>query len=197
MEKDERIDPSRCVGGIDQVQVVLDEGLKGPFRPLARIFAQQSLITHFGLAFQLSGCRRGNKTEIFFAQLKRAHLNFSVNSNTAALARWIETLRLFQPFAVKLAAGTSRYEWFAPAAGPAIVSGRINFATPDEAKGGEPVNDGTLFRLSDEPKKEWLGRAPAISIIRGSWNYSFGGKHSWPPRIWCRYQSLCTYPLAR
>jgi paraquat-inducible protein B len=47
-----------------------------------------------------------------------------------------------------------------------LVSGGINFATPDEAKGGEPVKDGTLFRLYDEPKKEWLDWAPAISIGR-------------------------------
>ena len=47
-----------------------------------------------------------------------------------------------------------------------LVSGGINFATPDEAKGGEPVKDGTLFRLYDEPKKEWLEWAPAISVGR-------------------------------
>ena len=45
--------------------MALDEGLKGPFRPPAPIFAQQLPITHFGLAFQPGSCRRANETDIF------------------------------------------------------------------------------------------------------------------------------------
>jgi len=47
-----------------------------------------------------------------------------------------------------------------------LVSGGISFATPEEAKGGEPAKDGTVFRLYDEAKKEWLDWAPGISIGR-------------------------------
>lgn len=48
-----------------------------------------------------------------------------------------------------------------------LVSGGVNFATPEEAK-GEPVKDGALFRLYEEPKKEWLEWSPAISIRKSA-----------------------------
>jgi paraquat-inducible protein B len=44
-----------------------------------------------------------------------------------------------------------------------LVSGGVTFATPEEGK-GEAVKDGALFRLYDEPEKEWLKWAPAIRI---------------------------------
>jgi paraquat-inducible protein B len=45
-----------------------------------------------------------------------------------------------------------------------VVSGGLTFATPEEGKGGEAVKDGAIFRLYEEPKKEWLEWSPAISI---------------------------------
>jgi paraquat-inducible protein B len=45
-----------------------------------------------------------------------------------------------------------------------VVSGGLTFATPDESKGGEAAKDGAIYRLYEEPKKEWLEWAPAISI---------------------------------
>jgi paraquat-inducible protein B len=37
-----------------------------------------------------------------------------------------------------------------------LVSGGIEFATPNEPKDG-PAKGGTAFPLHDKPKKEWLG----------------------------------------
>lgn len=45
-----------------------------------------------------------------------------------------------------------------------VVSGGLSFATPDGAKAGEPVKDGAIFALYDEPKKEWLEWAPTIKL---------------------------------
>ncbi len=44
-----------------------------------------------------------------------------------------------------------------------LVSGGLAFATPEEA-GADAVEDRAVFRLYEEPKKEWLEWAPAISI---------------------------------
>ena len=45
-----------------------------------------------------------------------------------------------------------------------LVSGGVSFATPDGGKDNEPARDGTVFRLYEEPKKEWLEWSPAIEI---------------------------------
>jgi paraquat-inducible protein B len=45
-----------------------------------------------------------------------------------------------------------------------VISGGLTFATPDEPKGAEPVKDGAIFRVYDEPKKEWLEWAPVIRL---------------------------------
>ena len=48
-----------------------------------------------------------------------------------------------------------------------LVSGGLSFATPDSSKSNEPVIDGAIFPLYDEPKKEWLEWAPAIPLSQG------------------------------
>lgn len=45
-----------------------------------------------------------------------------------------------------------------------LVSGGVSFATPPPGKGNEPAGNGALFRLYDEPKKEWLEWSPAIPL---------------------------------
>ena len=45
-----------------------------------------------------------------------------------------------------------------------VVSGGLTFATPDEPRGAEAVKDGAIFRVYDEPKKEWLEWAPVIRL---------------------------------
>ena len=45
-----------------------------------------------------------------------------------------------------------------------LVSGGLTFATPDEPRGSAPVKDGAIFRLHEEPKKEWLEWAPVIQL---------------------------------
>ena len=45
-----------------------------------------------------------------------------------------------------------------------LVSGGLTFATPDEPRGAEAVKDGAIFRLYEEPKKEWLEWAPVIRL---------------------------------
>lgn len=45
-----------------------------------------------------------------------------------------------------------------------LVSGGLSFATPEPGKDGQPAKDGAIFPLYDEPKKEWLEWAPAISL---------------------------------
>ncbi len=44
-----------------------------------------------------------------------------------------------------------------------LVAGGIAFATPNDPK-DEPAKVGTVFRLYDKPKKEWLEWAPKITI---------------------------------
>lgn len=44
-----------------------------------------------------------------------------------------------------------------------LVAGGISFATPDDPKGGVS-QDGTVFVLHEEPKKEWLEWNPSISV---------------------------------
>ncbi len=44
-----------------------------------------------------------------------------------------------------------------------LVSGGVAFATPDDPN-DPPAQDGTIYPLYDEPKKEWLKWAPEISI---------------------------------
>lgn len=44
-----------------------------------------------------------------------------------------------------------------------LVVGGIAFATPDDPK-SESAKDRTIFRLNDEPKKEWLEWSPGIPI---------------------------------
>lgn len=44
-----------------------------------------------------------------------------------------------------------------------LVIGGIAFATPDDPK-DKPVEDGTVFPLLDEPKKEWLDWSPNIPL---------------------------------
>jgi paraquat-inducible protein B len=45
-----------------------------------------------------------------------------------------------------------------------LVAGGLSFATPDGPKAGEAAQDGAIFALYDEPKKEWLEWAPAIAL---------------------------------
>jgi paraquat-inducible protein B len=45
-----------------------------------------------------------------------------------------------------------------------LLSGGIAFATPDA--GAKPAKDGAVFRLHDEPHKDWLQWAPAIPLAR-------------------------------
>jgi paraquat-inducible protein B len=45
-----------------------------------------------------------------------------------------------------------------------LISGGLSFATPDGPKAGEAAKDGAIFALYEEPKKEWLGWAPAIPL---------------------------------
>ena len=49
-----------------------------------------------------------------------------------------------------------------------LVSGGLSFATPETARDDEPAKDGAIYRLYDEPKKEWLEWAPAIPIEQQS-----------------------------
>jgi paraquat-inducible protein B len=48
-----------------------------------------------------------------------------------------------------------------------VVSGGLSFATPEVAKAGDPVADGAIFALYDEPEKEWLTWSPAIPLSPG------------------------------
>jgi paraquat-inducible protein B len=45
-----------------------------------------------------------------------------------------------------------------------LVSGGIAFATPDTKRAGKSVENGAVFRLQNEPKKEWLEWSPAIDL---------------------------------
>ncbi|HKQ38332.1 MAG TPA: MlaD family protein [Verrucomicrobiae bacterium] len=45
-----------------------------------------------------------------------------------------------------------------------LVSGGVSFATPEAAKENEPVKEGAIFPLYDEPKKEWLEWTPSIPL---------------------------------
>lgn len=47
-----------------------------------------------------------------------------------------------------------------------LVTGGLSFATPEVGKGSEPVKDGSIFALYDEPKKEWLEWSPAIPLSK-------------------------------
>jgi paraquat-inducible protein B len=44
-----------------------------------------------------------------------------------------------------------------------LVAGGIAFATPDDPK-DRPAKEGTVFRLYDEPQKEWLQWTPKIPM---------------------------------
>jgi paraquat-inducible protein B len=44
-----------------------------------------------------------------------------------------------------------------------LVAGGVAFSTPEDTD-GRPAKDGAVFRLHDEPKKEWLEWDPKISI---------------------------------
>lgn len=45
-----------------------------------------------------------------------------------------------------------------------LVSGGIAFATPNARGAGKPVENGAVFRMHSEPKKEWLEWSPAIEL---------------------------------
>ena len=45
-----------------------------------------------------------------------------------------------------------------------LTSRRFVFATPDAKRTGKPIENGTVFRLHSEPKKEWLEWSPAIDL---------------------------------
>lgn len=45
-----------------------------------------------------------------------------------------------------------------------LLSGGVSFATPEPTKDTTPIQDGTIFPLYDEPKKEWLEWTPPIPL---------------------------------
>ena len=96
-------------------------------------------------------------------------------SNDATVA---EIRVLIKPRYVKLVRSSSKF-WNASGVGvkgglfsgveinveslKSVVAGGIVFATPNDPQAG-PIKNGTVFRLYDEPEKDWLTWAPRIPV---------------------------------
>ena len=61
---------------INQVNVLLDEALKGPFGASVHILPQQLLVAHSVSAFHLINCRRNRETEKIFSSVVPGHSNW-------------------------------------------------------------------------------------------------------------------------
>jgi paraquat-inducible protein B len=91
----------------------------------------------------------------------------TVNIHVFILRRYANLVRMGSKFwdvsGVDMSAGLFRGLEINVESMRSLVSGGIAFATPNDPK-DEPAKGGTVFRLYDKPKKEWLEWAPKIPI---------------------------------